>query len=455
MATGHTPSRKHPEYWGGEIPWISVKDARPFDGGVITTTHETTNELGIANSAAVVLPRNTVCLSRTGSIGYTIRLGGEMATSQGFVNWICGDSLDPRFLQYLLRAEKSFLKRISEGVAHTTIYFPEAKAFHVAVPDRPTQDELSSYLDTQFSRLAAAETNLQRAKTNLERYRRSILHAACTGKLAPTEASLAKAEGRTYEHASKLLERILVERRAKWEEAELEKYAAKGKTPPKGWQSKYKEPVAPDVEGLPELPEGWCWATMDQICAVARPICYGILKPGPNQDGGVPYVEVKDLRGDVVNLASIHRTTRELADQFARSYLQEGDLLIAVRGTYGRVGITPQELEGGNVSRDVVRAVVSPNVNRAFARYALLSDVVQTYWQIHARGVAVKGVNVGTLKETPVPLPPRVEQEGIVDALEALLSLADEHSCTILASLARANSLRQSILQSVFGASND
>jgi type I restriction enzyme S subunit len=89
LESGHTPSRKHPEYWGGNIPWIGIQDARANDGQVIEDTEEKTNELGIENSSARVLPEKTVCLSRTASVGYVVIMGRPMATSQDFVNWVC------------------------------------------------------------------------------------------------------------------------------------------------------------------------------------------------------------------------------------------------------------------------------------------------------------------------------------------------------------------------------
>jgi type I restriction enzyme S subunit len=84
-----------------------------------------------------------------------------------------------------------------------------------------------------------------------------MLKAACEGRLVPTEAELAQAEGRDYEPADVLLQRLLTERRAKWEADELARMQAKGK-PPKDdrWKAKYKEPEPPDTSELPELPEG-------------------------------------------------------------------------------------------------------------------------------------------------------------------------------------------------------
>src|SRR5215831_17872872 len=72
LESGHTPSRKHLEYWDGEIPWIGIRDATENHGRIIHDTYQHTNELGIAHSSARILPPNTVCLSRTASVGYVV-----------------------------------------------------------------------------------------------------------------------------------------------------------------------------------------------------------------------------------------------------------------------------------------------------------------------------------------------------------------------------------------------
>jgi type I restriction enzyme, S subunit len=159
MESGHTPSRKHPEYWGGDIPWISIGDAKLSHGRTIQTTIETTNELGIANSSSRVLPKGTVCLSRTASVGYIVVMGRDMATSQDFVNWVCSPKLDPRFLQYLFLAEGEHILRFASGSVHQTIYFPEAKAFHVCYPPLPEQQRIVGILDEALAGIATAKAN--------------------------------------------------------------------------------------------------------------------------------------------------------------------------------------------------------------------------------------------------------------------------------------------------------
>ena len=146
LETGHTPSRRKPEYWNGDIPWVGIRDATQNDGRVIYDTAQHTNELGIAHSAARVLPPHTVCLSRTASVGYVVVMGRSMATSQDFVNWICSEHIHWRFLAYVFLAEAEDLLRFASGTTHQTIYFPEVKAFHVCLPPMDEQRRIVAML---------------------------------------------------------------------------------------------------------------------------------------------------------------------------------------------------------------------------------------------------------------------------------------------------------------------
>ncbi|MCZ8294436.1 MAG: restriction endonuclease subunit S [Hylemonella sp.] len=146
LETGHTPSRRHPEYWGGSVPWIGIRDATGNHGGTIYKTAQYTNELGIRNSSARILPANTVCLSRTASVGYVVVMGVPMATSQDFVNWVCGPRLDHRYLKYVLLGERSSFLRFASGTTHQTIYFPEVKAFNIALPPIGVQQGIADIL---------------------------------------------------------------------------------------------------------------------------------------------------------------------------------------------------------------------------------------------------------------------------------------------------------------------
>jgi type I restriction enzyme, S subunit len=180
LESGHTPSRRHPEYWGGIIPWIGIQDARANDGRRIENTEEKTNPLGIENSSARVLPENTVCLSRTASVGYVVVMGRPMATSQDFVNWVCSKNLDHNFLKYLFIAEDEDLLRFASGSVHQTIYFPEVKAFHICHPSLSEQQRIVGILDEAFEGIATAKANAEKNLQNARAIFESHLHSVFT-----------------------------------------------------------------------------------------------------------------------------------------------------------------------------------------------------------------------------------------------------------------------------------
>lgn len=146
LESGHTPSRKYPEYWDGGVCWVGIRDATANHGQTIYDTNQHASELGIKNSSARLLPKNTVCLSRTASVGYVIVMGKEMATSQDFVNWVCSKDLDNQFLKYILISENRSFLRFASGTTHQTIYFPEVKAFHICHPPLPEQKAIAHIL---------------------------------------------------------------------------------------------------------------------------------------------------------------------------------------------------------------------------------------------------------------------------------------------------------------------
>lgn len=175
MESGHTPSRKHPEYWDGDIPWMSLSDARTAHGGTIIDTKDRTNALGIANSAARLLPCDTVCLSRTASVGYVVKLGAQMATSQDFVNWICSDALLPDWLRLCLLAEGQHIRKFGSGTTHTTIYYPEVLSFHIALPPVAEQRRIVDRTNSLLDSLNSIQLNMKNVDTLTRAFRHSLL----------------------------------------------------------------------------------------------------------------------------------------------------------------------------------------------------------------------------------------------------------------------------------------
>ncbi|KQY46739.1 restriction endonuclease subunit S [Cellulomonas sp. Root137] len=188
MKTGHTPSRSNAEYWMGcTIPWVTLADVWQLRDGRATYLAEETathiNELGLANSAAELLPAGTVVLSRTASVGFAGIMPVPMATSQDYWNWVCGPELLPTFLLATFRAMRSELGSMVMGSTHQTIYQPIAAAMSIVVPPLDEQREIVEFLDNQTSRIdaliAKTEEHIKLAKER----RVALITAAVTGKI--------------------------------------------------------------------------------------------------------------------------------------------------------------------------------------------------------------------------------------------------------------------------------
>ena len=169
LESGHTPSRSRADWWGGDVPWMGLVDARRHNNGRIFDTTQHTNEAGLANSAARLLPEGTVCFSRTASVGYVVIMGRPMATSQDFVNWVPTRAVASEWLQLVMMAERPALHRFSKGAVHQTIYYPVWLAMHVVLPPLAEQhriiataDELMALCDQLEAGLDATDDTRKR-----------------------------------------------------------------------------------------------------------------------------------------------------------------------------------------------------------------------------------------------------------------------------------------------------
>jgi type I restriction enzyme S subunit len=144
--SGHTPNKKHPEYWDGDIPWVSLKDTFRLDQGSVMVTSEKITAEGLAHSSAVLHPKGTVILLRDAGIGKSGIMGADMAVSQHFMAWRCGSRLDNWFLYYYLQHMKPEFERISNGSTIKTIGLDYFKQFTVPLPPIEEQRPISLML---------------------------------------------------------------------------------------------------------------------------------------------------------------------------------------------------------------------------------------------------------------------------------------------------------------------
>lgn len=187
IESGHTPSRSKPEYWENcTIPWFSLADVWQIRSGEMIElfqTKELVSELGLANSSARLLPKGTVILSRTASVGYSAIMGCDMATTQDFVNWICGDKLDNKFLLFCFRAMKSEFDRLMVGSTHKTIYMPDIAELVCSVPPLDEQEKIAAHIKISNSKFGSMIEEADRMMKLLSERRSALISAAVTGKI--------------------------------------------------------------------------------------------------------------------------------------------------------------------------------------------------------------------------------------------------------------------------------
>jgi type I restriction enzyme, S subunit len=322
------------------------------------------------------------------------------------------------FLKAALDAPKSqgVMQSGSGSTAQPHLYLGDLRELKIPVPPLAEQKRIVAAIEEQFSRLDAGVAALERACQNLKRMRAAELQAAVRGRLVHQDP----AEGTGTDFLAMVTQR----------------------------RGGARSPVAASAD-LP-VPETWAVASLEAVTDPHRVICYGILMPKVREGGTVPYVEVKDLRARRLEVAALHRTSAALHNEFSRSQLNAGDVVLAIRGSYDRALVVPAEVAGANVSRDVARIAPVPGLVASFVAAYLMSAPALQYLRQRARGVAVKGVNISDLRSMPIPVPPAEEQKRIVRELDRIDSIIGELESVLDSERARTRTLRSSILAAAF-----
>ena len=351
-----------------------------------------------------------------------------------FIVFPSQEFLDNAYLRYFLNQWEfaSFATLLNAG-DRPRVDFGQLSDYPFPLPPLAEQRRIVAAIEQQLTRLDAAVTALKRVQVNLQRYRASVLKSACEGKLVPTEAALVRAEGRDYEHADRLLARILVERRARW--------AAQPKR-----RGRYKAPAPPDTSALPQLPEGWTWAKLPQLGELNR----GKSKHRPRNDprllgGPYPFVQTGDIKKSR-GLVTHHSQTYTDFGLLQSRLWPSGTLCITIAANIADTGILtypacfPDSVVGFICDGDLV----TTKFLEMFVRTE--KDDLERF----SPSTTQKNINLKTLSDLAIPLPPLDEQRRIVAEVERRLSVVHQAETAVETSLKRAERLRQSILKRAF-----
>jgi type I restriction enzyme, S subunit len=342
------------------------------------------------------------------------------------------ESLEPQYLLLFLKMHFLTLNTKPKGTG--TPHIDPDVLWNLMIPlfDRETQRNICKISTEQLSMLSEFGTVISEQSTILELLQSSILKAASEGRLVRTEAELARKDGRDYESGEQLLERILAERRALFEA----EYPGK----------KYKEPVKPDTDGLPELPEGWCWASWSQ-CSERVTVGYVGKMSDKYVSAGIPFLRGQNVKESRFNPTGLLYISEEFHNEIRKSKLSPGDVVVTRSGDVGRTCVIPESLSEANCADLVIiqRPSINPIYGAHYMNSAGKSDIKDG-----TVGMALSHYNTGSVASMPLAVPPLNEQNRIVKRLSTQLSIY-ESVLTILGNTdSKIYSLRQSILSSSF-----
>jgi type I restriction enzyme S subunit len=351
------------------------------------------------------------------------------------------------FLGHLL---PGYLAAINANTSAITVKHLSSKTIgeiELPLPPRDEQTRIVEKLEELLSDLDAGVAELKAAQKKLGQYRQSLLKAAVEGALTAEWR-----KGHTpQETGAQLLARILTERRARWEAKQLAKFAEQGKTPPKDWQKKYPEPVQPDTSDLPELPEGWVWASLDMLSEIQ-----GGIQKQPSRApiaNKYPFLRVANVARGILKLDDIHEIEL-FKGELERLALQKGDVLI-VEGNGSLTEIGRCALWDGSIPNTVHQN----HLIRA-RPIGMRSEFVET-WLNSLRGIerltalaattsGLYTLSVGKISKIPVPVPPIDEQTATVNLLATALDEQKRQEIAAQLSLKQSAAQRKNILKAAF-----
>lgn len=372
---------------------------------------------------------------------------GKMAIARKLVNGVGFGStefhvlrpragVDARYIYYFVSSQ-TFRKEASGhmtgavGLRRVPSAYLEEQL--ILLPGIEQQREIVAELEKQFSRLDEAVANLQRVKANLKRYKASVLKDAVEGRLVPTEAELARREGRSFETGEQLLQRILEVRRKDW-----------------SGRGKYEEPMPVDAIDLPACPVDWTWATVGQV---------GFIRGGKRLPAGhtyakeetdFPYIRVTDFVDYGVREAELLYLDAATQNEIKRYTISCDDVYISIAGSIGLVGQVPAHLSGANLTENAAKITELRHISQKYL----------TYWLSSASGIGfISESTIATtqsklalyrIEKIPLPLPPQAEQLRIVAEVDRRLSLVRGIEREVDANLKRTQALRQSTLAKAF-----
>lgn len=204
--SGGTPSRKMPEYYTGNIPWIKSGE---LNYNIICNSEESISELAIQKSSAKIFPKNTLLIALYGAtIGKIAILGIPASTNQAVCAIFQNRFIETRYLFNYLSYKRQNLIKQSFGGAQPNISQSIIRKLIIPIPPLPEQRAIVSAIESRFAVCDKLARSMDEALEKSQAMRQSILKRAFDGELL-SEAELRECRKQPdWEPAEKLLQHI-------------------------------------------------------------------------------------------------------------------------------------------------------------------------------------------------------------------------------------------------------
>ena len=352
--SGHTPSQSFPEYWNGGIKWISLADSNRLDNGYIFNTSKEISEDGVKNSSAVLLPAETVVLSRDAGIGKSAVMYEPMAVSQHFIAWKCDNShkINSWFLYNWLQLNKTEFERQAVGSTIKTIGLPYFKKLKIALPPYKEQEKIAQILSTWDQAISAAEKLLK----NSQQQKKALMQQLLTGK-------------------KRLVDENGVRFRGDWKKGKL--------------------------GDLAKIDSGFAFKSSDFT----------------DSFDGTPIIRMSDFKNGGLNISEAAKVSKEITNSLQRFRLNSGDFVFGMSGSLSNYGWVKEKDLPCYLNQRVGRLVANERGNQMFVTYLYLSEIVQQNILDKAAGAAQLNISVNDLRSIQVFYPVKDEQRKIAEVL--------------------------------------
>lgn len=361
IISGNTPKKSNPDYWGGDIVWITPTDVTALDGKYISESEEYITEAGLSNSSASLIEPGAVLMTSRATIGEIVINEVPVTTNQGFKTLVPNEDVDCEYLYYYIPSVKQYLNAIGGGSTFSEVSKRDVSSIKIPVPPLPEQHRIADILSTVDNQIQQTDEMIERTKE----LKTGLMQDLLTRGIGHD----------TYE------ERYLGPQRIK-------------------------------------VPEGWTKSRLEDVSEI---ITRG-KQPTYVEEGGVPVLNQSCIYWDGFHPRELKRLDGEVAASWKDKYwVKEGDVLInsTGKGTLGRALEWTQESDTHALDSHITRVHPDESVlDPTYFRFYLESNHGQKmlYAFCVAGSTGQIELSKSDLQTMPVLLPPVEEQRAISEA---------------------------------------